>query len=311
MSDAHDPSKPLSPGPDSTYIPPPPSHRPLDTTPPPTSQPTPPPTIQPLAQTAPVYSRGAAHHTGKVRPFWGLIDVFLSVPFIGGIAILASFIAWAVYSLTNQGPMPTQVELIPASVMVFGGVAQQTAQFAWPWLVSRLKGLGMASDWKFKFEFPKDLGIGVALAFAAVILSSLISASVAALLGIDPNESSNTSILTDNSDSPWLIGIIAMVVIGAPLTEELLFRGLILRCTEKNFGTTAGVVFSTVAFTVIHIQPNASLQETLVLYSTIAVVGAIFGVATVKYDRLGPAIIGHFLFNTFGTVVSLSGFAPS
>ena len=62
----------------------------------------------------------------------------------------------------------------------------------------------------------------------------------------------NTQFLRDAKGSPWLYVLLVVAVIGAPLTEELLFRGLVLRAFEKRAGTLAAIVGSTALFTLLH-----------------------------------------------------------
>ena len=177
---------------------------------------------------------------------------------------------------------------------------QQAYQAFGPWLISALRGVGIVGDWKFRFKWA-DLGIGLGIGVGCLVAAGLVSTLVTRLVDLGVDESaSNTSIVSDNSGSPWLWGVALVVIIGAPLTEELLFRGLVLQTVAKDFGKIAGIVVSTIAFTLPHALPGATFGESSVLLATIFTIGLIFAVATVIFDRLGPAIIGHFVFNAFG-----------
>jgi len=182
---------------------------------------------------------------------------------------------------------------------------QQLLQVAWPIVVSRWKGLGIVSDWKFQFK-PIDIAYGIGLWLAVFIAASVAGEVVARIVGLnDTDEATNTQILTDNEGSLWVLGIVFCVVIGAPLVEELLFRGLILRAFEKSFGPVVGIVVSTVIFTVLHVVGGATWDETFVLWASIGMVGLVLAIGTVKIGRLGPAIIAHVLFNGVATAVTL------
>lgn len=128
----------------------------------------------------------------------------------------------------------------------------------------------------------------------------------AALVGLEnPEDASNSDVLTDSRGSLWIIGIIVLVVVGAPLAEELLFRGLVLRVLEQSFGGVSAVVVSSLLFALPHWQATASWQETVVLLSAICVVGLVLATGAMATGRLGPPIIGHLLFNGAGTVIAL------
>jgi len=194
----------------------------------------------------------------------------------------------------------------PVYALFFGTAAFQVMQATYPWLVSRRKGLGMKEDWRFVSSLPNDIFIGLGLAVLCVIGSQIATFGAAALVGLeDTNDASNTGILDDNRGSIWIVGVIFLVVVGAPLAEELLFRGLILRVLQKSLGGVFAVVISSILFAIPHWQADASWQETIVLLSALATVGLVLGTGAVVTNRLGPAIIAHFVFNAIGTVVTL------
>lgn len=230
---------------------------------------------------------------------WGMVDLFLTIPFLFGFVMVAV----QIYQLSEFAPI--DLTNPSAAFIVITGSAQQLAQFSWPYLVAKFRGLGLVRDWGFSFKWKEDIPLGAGIGIACIIIGSALSNFVARILGVNTEEASNTSILTDNASEPWIIGIILMVVIGAPVTEELLYRGLLLRILEKQFNLVSAVVLSTVIFAVVHYQSNNTFDQNLVLFASIGTVGAILGVVTARKGRLGPAIIAHFVFNSFGTVASL------
>lgn len=194
----------------------------------------------------------------------------------------------------------------PVYALFFGTAAFQFLQATYPWLVSRRKGLGIEQDWRFVSSLPNDIFIGLLLAVLCVIGSQAATLGSAALVGLDDTaDASNTGILEDNKGSIWIVGVILLVVVGAPLAEELLFRGLILRILQKSFGSVFAVVASSLLFAIPHWQPDASWQETVVLLSALGTVGLVLGIGAVVTNRLGPAVIAHFFFNAIGTIVTL------
>jgi uncharacterized protein len=87
------------------------------------------------------------------------------------------------------------------------------------------------------------------------------------------------------------------VVIGAPIVEELFFRGLVVRSVtglrRPSVASTGvkvmAVVISGALFGLIHFEP---LQ-----LPALAVFGAIAAMLAVRFDRLGPSICLHMGFN--------------
>ena len=266
--------------------------------------PSPPPPPPPRSMGAP--------EAPQDRPWWGPIDVLLAIPFVLVCGIAGVLIATMVSSIAGHD-LGDDLDL-PAYGLFIAVLGQQIGQGVWPVIVTRWKGLGLASDWGFvtdlglnKMRIPRDIAWGLGIAVLCLIGATVATEGMAALVGLsDPAEASNTSIISDNEGSPWLIGVIALVVVGAPLTEELLFRGLILQAFKKSFGPAIAVVGSTLLFTLPHIQADATWRESAVLLAAIAAIGLILAGAALRIGRLGPTIIAHLLFNAFGTAVALS-----
>jgi membrane protease YdiL (CAAX protease family) len=192
----------------------------------------------------------------------------------------------------------------PLAMLVTSLFGQQLAQGAWPFVVSRWKGLGPVLDWKVQFRLI-DLPIGLGTAIIAVGLSTVLGAVTAELVGLtDEADAGNTQFLVDAEGTVWLYFLLVGVVIGAPLAEELFFRGLVLRAFEKRGGPVVAVIGSTVVFTLPHFT-GAGLDGTLVLFASIGGIGLVLAAVALTVNRLGPTIIAHALFNAIGAAAAL------
>ena len=109
------------------------------------------------------------------------------------------------------------------------------------------------------------------------------------------------SVLDKISRLPPLAAIAAFTL--APVAEELLFRGLLLRSVSESLGRAAGgklkrfawlaAVFSTsLLFALFHLS-YGSFAELAVAFS----LGALFCISVKKSGSLIPAIIAHAIFN--------------
>lgn len=259
------------------------------------SRPAPPP---------PPTSSTPAQQGEQTRPWWGPIDVLLAIPFVFVLSSIGALVAGAIASAVSDWEFSSDLDM-PVYALFVAVLFQQAAQAGWPWLVARRKGFGMVRDWKLSFKTP-DIGYGIIMAIACVLGSTAVTALVSTLVGLGADEDpSNTAIISDNQDSPWIIGVILLVVVGAPLSEEILFRGLILRALDRVLGIYVAVIGSTLLFALPHIQAGATGKESIVLLAGIATIGLILAIGTVRIGRLGPAILAHLLFNAFGTAVTL------
>lgn len=234
-------------------------------------------------------------------------DILLALPLmllalgVGAIAALP-FVDLDELEAAADGAVNDSVLIMTATTLI----ALQTGQFLWPVIVARWKGFGFVRDFRFQFKLI-DLAIGFGTAVAVLVVAGVMSEAVSSLVGLDSgaDESSNTQILSDAEGSPYLWIVLGAAVLGAPIVEELFFRGLCLRAIEKRWGTVAGVVGSSVIFTVPH-WTGSTLEGTIVLFSVIGSVGLILGVVAVKVGRLGPAIVAHLLFNLVGSIAALT-----
>lgn len=105
--------------------------------------------------------------------------------------------------------------------------------------------------------------------------------------------------LAEKADGAGVLLLVAVVVIGAPVIEELFFRGLMLRAFERRFGAAVAVGASAVLFGLVHFQ--------LLQLPALIAMGAVMGVLVVRTGRLGPAIWAHVVFNGTAVVVQLVG----
>jgi membrane protease YdiL (CAAX protease family) len=80
-----------------------------------------------------------------------------------------------------------------------------------------------------------------------------------------------------------------MVVIAAPILEEILFRGIILDGFLKNYKPTPSILVSAILFAVIHANVAQSIGA--------LVIGAVFGWIYFKTQSIIPSIILHALVN--------------
>jgi membrane protease YdiL (CAAX protease family) len=90
--------------------------------------------------------------------------------------------------------------------------------------------------------------------------------------------------------------MIFIAVIGAPVVEELFFRGLLLRSLVPLTGAAAAIGVQAVVFASLHLRPSYGLGNASV-FAAIVVMGIVQGIIAERYRRLGPAMFSHAFFN--------------
>ncbi|MCU0270884.1 MAG: CPBP family intramembrane metalloprotease [Acidimicrobiales bacterium] len=83
--------------------------------------------------------------------------------------------------------------------------------------------------------------------------------------------------------------LVIIVGIGAPIAEEIFYRGLALGAMQRRWGATWGLVASSGLFALTHNQP---LQ-----FPALLAFGLVLGWMVQRTGRLGPAVWAHLGFN--------------
>ena len=101
--------------------------------------------------------------------------------------------------------------------------------------------------------------------------------------------------LYDSASGAGVALLVLVVVVGAPLVEELVYRGLLQGAFTRRLHDWVGVTVVALWFAVIHFQP----VETPGLF----VVGMVLGSCALLTGRLGMGIVAHVAFNATGLVL--------
>ena len=221
-----------------------------------------------------------------LRRQWGLFDALFG--FLVGMALAALFgSGWLAVTGDDEfglgGRAASQVGLWLGLV---GSVV----------LASRLKGSGrVADDFGFRARW-SDVGLGLGAAVVAqFVLLPLVALALSPLLG-HPEVSGPVQDLVDEARGPAFLLLVLTAVVGAPVVEELFFRGLLLRSLENRVGTGWAVAGSSVIFGLNHLNDLSAAGVLLVMIS-IAALAVVLALLVVRTGRLGPAIVAHVAFN--------------
>ncbi|MHB1137558.1 MAG: CPBP family intramembrane glutamic endopeptidase [Microthrixaceae bacterium] len=169
------------------------------------------------------------------------------------------------------------------------------------WLAGR-KGNGIVEDFRVRCR-PLDVPIGLVVGVVTqLVVLPLIYLPIFELTGTDAEELSRPAEeLASRAGGPvgWLLFAL-LVGLGAPIVEELFYRGLVLGAAEKRgTGRWAAVGLSALIFAGMHFQ---ALQ-----FPGLLVFGLVAGALVVLTGRLGPAIFAHIGFNVATVVVLYLG----
>jgi len=177
---------------------------------------------------------------------------------------------------------------------------------AWCWFVSHRWGtgrlgadIGLTPRWS-------DLGWGPVVWLSA-LAAQVAAALVVVALGVPV--ASNTDAISDAAvDRTYIVSIVLTAVIAAPLVEEMVFRGVVLRGLHSRISLVPAVVVQALLFGLAHVDPVRGTGN-VGLVAVLSSVGIALGGAAVLLRRIGPSIVGHALFNGAVLLVVLTGLA--
>lgn len=210
---------------------------------------------------------------------WGLGDVVVGF----AVALVASTVLASVWLALAGATELGLAGLAVAQVGLWGGFLGA------PWYASRRKGSrSFGRDFGFAFR-PRDALVGIPIGLACQFgLVPLIYVPLARFIDTDELDRPVRE-LVDRAPGWTFFLLAAAVVIGAPVIEELFYRGLMLRAFQYRIGRAPAVAASSVWFGATHFQP---LQ-----FPALAAFGAVLALVTLRANRLGPAIWAHVSFN--------------
>jgi membrane protease YdiL (CAAX protease family) len=188
--------------------------------------------------------------------------------------------------------------------LVIGIAGQYVGSLGALWLLSRRRRdspLGLVvqgSDAAY-------IGLGLLL---QIVLALLFLPLTRALFPEGEAPQVVTDLISDpNASTVLKLSLFATAVLIAPLTEELVFRGVLIEALEPR-GRRFAVVVSALIFSAVHIlglETSTLLAGAAVVLPPLFLVGLALATVTVRTGRLGPAIFMHSGYNLLAALVLL------
>jgi uncharacterized protein len=234
--------------------------------------------------------------TGVPPARWGLGET--AAAFVAGI-LLSGITQQVGAAIVNY--QPGHHHPIPLAVTVSGLVGLWAGWVGGVVVVSRTRGSGdLGSDFGFRLEWPRDVGLGVVVGLASQYV--LVPLLYLPFEQFDPSLRHRLQIPAKQDTGAVHGGLqitilFLFLAVGAPLVEELFFRGLLQRSLARRFGPIVAVCGSAVIFGLAHFE--ALQLPALILF------GLVLGLLAERTGRLGPGIVAHATFNAV-TVLTLT-----
>ncbi|MDV6012815.1 type II CAAX endopeptidase family protein [Haloechinothrix sp. LS1_15] len=216
---------------------------------------------------------------------WGLLALFLG---LGGYHAAGMAVALAVGGV-DPGPRPLEVtELGPVLLLAF---VPNLLLGVGPALGSWLWGRGLRADFAV-LPVWRDVPVGVACGGFALLAGYLMNLLAMGVYGPEEFTDSPLHGLAEGlgDDLHWLLVMAFVLVVVAPVTEELLVRGALWNALAYyRVPVWAIVVLSATVFAYLHAEP----ERTMALFAQ----GMVLGVARYLTGRVSTSIVAHGINN--------------
>jgi len=152
----------------------------------------------------------------------------------------------------------------------------------------------LAADYGLSWPRLSDLGLGLAGGAIGRIIPTLLALLLALAGGLSSAGARTAPTILGvrpRGDLGWAV-VVVLAVVGAPLVEELLFRGLIQGAFTRRTGAVPAIFITALIFSFAHIFNEGPAAPLLIFPS-----GVILGYLRYRTGRLAAGMIAHAAFN--------------
>lgn len=176
--------------------------------------------------------------------------------------------------------------------IALGVMLARSAPAAAGWLTIQLRSVALGAALML-LCWPIVLGVNLITVLAVRYFS-----------GAEPPQIAHTQLqqILDNRDSPWAWGLIAAAVIGAPIVEEVLYRGLLLRgVLLASRMPWLSVLLTSALFAGVHVGATGAHALPQLFALSICI-----SIALLHTGKLGVAVGMHIMFNLLNVLLAIA-----
>jgi len=226
---------------------------------------------------------------------WGWRPAVLPCVALAALIILGNA---ATHFITPHTFGEALAETIAVNLLLYSALVS-VIWFAGRDLARRYSGWG----WTFGLQRPRRIdGAWVAAGVGLVLVGRIVVVVIADLAtnGRAGRQSQNLSV---HSSSPAVYATLAVIVVlVAPVIEETVFRGLLLRTFMRRTGFWPAALLSSLIFAIFHTYEVDTLAGAVTLAGVVFTLGLTNCLLVRWSGRLSAGIIVHALFNALAVV---------
>ncbi len=235
---------------------------------------------------------GAANTEVKVGARWGTAEAL-----IGWFAAQLVAVLWAGLLAGLRPGLATDQVRQSLWWFLAGGVGLWAAYGAVAvWLAVR--DGGQIGSLLGSRPTPVQIGFGLVCGVACqLLLIPMVYQLIGDRLGGDP-EAAARELISLVSGPAAVIGLVVAVVFIAPVAEEFMYRGVLLRGLETTVGSAGAIGLSSVVFAAAHGE--------LILLPGLTAFAVVLGLLAHRFEGLAVPICAHMSFNATTVVLLLT-----
>lgn len=153
-----------------------------------------------------------------------------------------------------------------------------------------------SEDYSFNLKIPKGVVIPVIL-LGVISIQLSLTIPISSLI---PMSDEFAELFKQSIGNPSNIFAFTTIVILAPVLEELIFRGVILRGLLKRYSPVTAIIVSSILFGAVHLNPWQFISA--------SILGMFIGWVYYRTQSISLAIIIHGFNNLTATVIEIIGF---
>ncbi len=120
-------------------------------------------------------------------------------------------------------------------------------------LITTLRGNGPRTDLRMYWSW-RGLRIGLVFGFGGLLVTIPASLVYTQIVGPDANSAVGKVFGGIRSSWPWAVAVFVIVVLVAPLCEEIVYRGLLWGALDRRWGRWVALVVTTLVFALAHVE---------------------------------------------------------
>ena len=223
----------------------------------------------------------------------GIAAVGAGLGVAGGIAVAIGFAVASSGHIDRNDPW----YLLASQLALWAGFLGAAV------VASRRHGTGsFAADYGLSWPRAMDLWRGLVAGIAGRLPPTLVLLLIVLArdqFGTPTGAGRQVNGMTPEGAAGWIV-VLVLAVVGAPVVEELFFRGLLQGAFTRRIGAVPAIFVTALVFSFAHIL-NEGPFAPLVIFPGALVLGYLRH----RYGRLAPGMIAHSVFNALAYALLL------